>query len=138
MVRRSSGWNVSCNSVLMFLSLITIHPLPGDEARVIEVLDSIRCLVATNADCSCCLFAAGAEAGSSICYLERWHNRAALDRHLRSPLYCRVLEAMELSRLPPTVEFYQLTPIGGLDVIENIRLQPLVRDRPAGRATDNK
>lgn len=116
----------------MFLSLITIHPLPGDEARVIEVLDSIRSLVATNADCRGCLFASGVEAGSSICYLERWGTRAALDRHLRSPLYCRVLEAMELSRLPPKVEFYQLSPIGGLDLIENIRLHPL------GRETDQR
>lgn len=112
----------------MFLSLIIIHPLPGDEAKVIEVLDSIRCLAATNADCRGCFFTSGAGPDCSICYLEHWGTRAALDRHLRSPLYCRVLEAMELSRLPPTVEFYQLTPIGGLDVIENIRLHPLTCD----------
>lgn len=119
----------------MILSLITIHPLPGDEIKVIDVLESIRCLVATQSECLGCFFTSGAGPGSSICYLERWASRAGLDRHLRSPLYCRLLEAMELSRLPPTVEFHQLTPIGGLDLIEKIRLHPLVGEtgKQAGR-----
>ena len=36
-----------------------------------------------------------------------------------------VLEAMELSRIPPTVEFYTISGIGGLDLIENVRLHPM-------------
>ena len=107
----------------MLLSLITIYPLQEDESKVIDVLDSIQGLIAANADCQCCLFTAGI--GKSICYMERWRTREALDRHLRSHLYCRVLEAMELSRIPPTVEFYTISGIGGLDLIENVRLHPM-------------
>ena len=59
---------------------------------------------------------------NSISYMERWRTRAALDRHLRSALYCRVLEAMELSRIPPKIEFYEIADIGGLDLIERVRL----------------
>ena len=112
-----------CNNSDMLLSLITIHPLPEDESKVIDVLDSIQGLIAANADCLGCLFTAGM--GKSICYMERWRTREALDRHLRSHLYCRVLEAMELSRIPPTVEFYTISSIGGLDLIENVRLHPV-------------
>jgi len=107
----------------MFLSLITIHPLPEEESKVVDILDSIQGLIAANADCQCCLFTAGM--GKSICYMERWRTREALDRHLRSHLYCRVLEAMELSRIPPTVEFYTISGIGGLNLIENVRLNPV-------------
>jgi len=107
----------------MLLSLITIYPLQEDESKVIDVLDSIQGLIAANADCQCCLFTAGI--GKSICYMERWRTREALDRHLRSHLYCRVLEAMELSRIPPTVEFYTISGIGGLNLIENVRLNPV-------------
>ncbi len=112
-----------CSRSGMLLSLITIHPLPENESKVIDVLDSIQGLIAANADCQGCLFTAGM--GKSICYMERWRTREALDRHLRSHLYCRVLEAMELSRIPPTVEFYTISGIGGLNLIENVRLHPM-------------
>lgn len=106
----------------MFLSIITIHPFSGDAAKVIEVLDSMRGQVATNADCKGCRLMVETDEHNSICYMERWRTRAALDRHLRSALYCRVLEAMELSRIPPKVEFYEIADIGGLDLIERVRL----------------
>jgi hypothetical protein len=32
---------------------------------------------------------------------------------------------MELSRIPPTVEFYTISGIGGLNLIENVRLHPV-------------
>jgi len=54
--------------------------------------------------------------------MERWRSREALERHLRSPLYCRVLEAMELSRQPPEVEFFAVQDIGGLELVEKARL----------------
>lgn len=116
----------------MLLSLITIHPVPGEESKVIDVLDSVQGLIAANADCQGCLFTAMVGPGKSICYMERWRTREALDRHLRSPLYCRVLEAMELSRTPPTVEFYDIIGIGGLELIENVRLHPMDHP-PSGR-----
>ncbi len=125
--RKASNWSVLCNCSYMFLSLITIYPLPEDESKVIDVLDSMQGLIATNADCQGCLFTTGRD--KSICYMERWRTRAALDRHLRSALYCRVLEAMELSRKPPTVEFYEITGIGGLDLIEGVRLHPMDVDK---------
>ena len=106
----------------MLLSFITIYPFPENESTVIEVLDSIQALIAPNADCLGCVFTAGIGTGKSICYMERWRTREALDRHLRSNLYCRVLEAMELSRKPPLVEFYEMRGIGGLDMIADVRL----------------
>lgn len=116
----------------MLLSLITIHPVPGDESKVLDVLDSVQGLIAANADCRDCLFTAVVGPGKSICYMERWRTREALDRHLRSPLYCRVLEAIELSRTPPTVEFYEIISLGGLDLIESVRLHPM-HNKKGGR-----
>lgn len=124
-----SSWSALCNKSSMLLSLVTIHPLPGDESKVIDVLDSMQRLIATSLDCQGCLITTEAGTGKSICYMERWRTREALDRHLRSTLYCRVLEAMELSRIPPTVEFFEITGIGGLDLIERVRLHPVDNDK---------
>jgi quinol monooxygenase YgiN len=109
----------------MLLSIIQIHPFPGDAIKVIEMLDSVRHLIVTNADSKGCLLTMETDEFNSICYMERWGTREAFDRHLRSSLYCRVLEAMELSCTPPKVEFYQISAIGGLDLIERVRLHQM-------------
>jgi quinol monooxygenase YgiN len=105
----------------MLLAIITIHPQPGDEAKIIDVLDSMRGLVATNAECLGCVLTVEAGAGRAIFYMERWRTREALVKHLASNVYCRVLEAMELSRIPPEVEFLDVREVGGLELVEKAR-----------------
>ena len=123
----------------MFLALVTIHPTPNDVAKVVDILDSMRGILATNGDCCGCLLAVEA-GGDTVCYLERWTTRAALECHLRSSLYGRVLEAMELSGTAPTVEFFEVGVLGGLELVERVRLvtppsiAPLV-DQVPGRQT---
>lgn len=106
----------------MLLSLITIYPFPGDESKIIDVLDSMQGGVATKADCHGCFLMVEAITGKSICYMERWCTREALDRHLRSPLYRQILEVIELSRIPPTFEFFEVKELGGLSLVEQARL----------------
>ena len=112
----------------MLLSIITIYPPPGDNPKIIEVLESVQRVILTKANCLGSLLMVEALTAKTICYMEQWRTREALDNHLRSTLYCRVLEAMELSSLPPTVEFYGITYIGGMDLIERVRLYPLNTD----------
>jgi quinol monooxygenase YgiN len=111
--------------VSVYFSIITIHPVPGEASRIIDILDSMQGLTATNPDCLGCFLTVEAREGKSICYMERWRTREALDRHVQSSLYFRVLEAMELSRIPPKVEFYAAKDVGGLDFLEQVRLYSL-------------
>lgn len=108
----------------MYLSVIRIYPPPGREQFVIDVLDTLKGPVTTNADClgsSIAIEAGENGEGGAICYTEQWRTREALDRHLRSPLYGRVLEVMECSRKPPGVEFFTVTDVGGLELVEQAR-----------------
>lgn len=106
----------------MLLAILTIFPLPGEESRIIEVLDSLRTTVAPNIECLESLITVTPNEGGLICYTERWRSREALERHLGSPLYSRVFEAMELSRQPPKVEFLQVKAVGGLDMVAEARM----------------
>lgn len=106
----------------MLHAMITIFPSQGKTPTVLDVLESMRGMIATNPDCMGSALAVEGGEGGSIYYIERWRTREALDRHLRSSLYCRVLEAMELSQHPPKVEFFAIQDIGGLDLIEQARL----------------
>lgn len=105
----------------MFLSIVKIDALPGQEHIIMDVLESMKGPTSTLAGCLGCSLTIEVGADSTICYQEQWQDRETLDRHLRSPLYSRVLAAMELSRTPPVVEFLEVTKAGGLEVVEIAR-----------------
>lgn len=106
----------------MLLAILTIFPLPGEESRIIEALDSLRTAVAPNVECRESLITVAPDEGGLICYTERWRSHEALEQHLGSLLYGRVFEAMELSRLPPKIDFLQVQEVGGLDVVAKARM----------------
>ena len=118
----------------MLLSMIKIFPSPGCEHNVIEVLGSMKGPIATLVDCLDSSVSVEWGEGNAICYMEWWRTREGLDRHLGSSLFCRVLEAMELSRKPPVVNFYEMNGIGGLNLMENLRVRPRkTKKNPAER-----
>ncbi len=105
----------------MYLSLIRIYPSQGNEHSIIDVLGSLKGPVAAIADCMACTITLETDETGAVCYSEQWRTREALDQHLRSTLFSRVLEAMEWSCKPPDVAFYSLRGIGGLELVEQAR-----------------
>jgi len=113
--------------ITMYLAMIKIYPSAEMESVIIDVLESLKGPIAANADCLDCTITVGCDDESRvICYTERWRSREALDRHLRSPSYSRVLEAMESSRLPPVVLFYETNDVGGLELVELARAEKII------------
>jgi quinol monooxygenase YgiN len=111
---------------IMIISIIKIYPPTGSEHTIIDVLESVKVAIANLYDCLECSVAVEAGEDGQVCYMEHWRTREALDRHLRSPLYGRVLEAMELSRIPPEVTFFKVSKIDGLELVGRLRVPPIV------------
>lgn len=105
----------------MILSVVKIYPPPGREHAIIDVLDSLTGPVSALAGCLGSSVSVETGAGEVISYTEKWSSREALDRHLNSSLYRRVLEAMECSCKQPEVEFYDVTEVGGLELVKLAR-----------------
>ncbi|HTY21386.1 MAG TPA: antibiotic biosynthesis monooxygenase, partial [Geobacteraceae bacterium] len=57
----------------------------------------------------------------AIIYLEKWLSSDLLYRHIRSELYSRVLEAMELARETPQVFVVDIGTAEGMKLIREIR-----------------
>ena len=110
----------------MFISIIKIYPATGSEHTTIDVFESLKVAIASLPDCLECIVAVEAGEDGQICYMEQWRTRESLDRHLRSPLYGRVLEAMELSRAEPEVSFFKVSRIGGLELVGNVRVSTII------------
>ena len=54
-------------------------------------------------------------------YLEQWQSREPLDKHIRSELYFRVLNAMELAGEAPEIYFHEVSEKKGFEYIEALR-----------------
>jgi len=105
----------------MILSMITISPDPEYRLAVLEILLSVKGPTLAEQGClSCCIYEERDEA-YVITYLEKWQSAAEMYRHIRSPLYVRVLKAMELSSSKPEIVFNEVTEIRGMELIESLR-----------------
>ena len=106
----------------MYLTMIRIYPDHQHQHAVIDILDSLTGPISANADCLICSISTETDETGVICYQERWRTREALQCHLRSALFDRILAAMELSRQPPDVMFYGVKETIGLDLVEQSRV----------------
>jgi len=106
----------------MKLSIIKIYPAAGYALGVVDVLESMKASLGAIAECSCCSVAFETGEDGAIVYTEVWSSQEAHENHLRSPIFSRVLEAMEFSRKRPIVEFFAVTHLGGMEVIERARV----------------
>lgn len=109
------------NGQLMFFLLIRIYPSYGKEHTVIDILDSLKGPISSNNDCMDCTISVDTDQTRAICYSEQWRTREAMDQHLRSAYFNRVLEAMECSCQWPDVAFYVASKVGELELVEQLR-----------------
>ena len=105
----------------MIISIIKIFPPAGREGAVMDVLDSLKGPVSALAGCLGCSVSVEVGEGEAICYTERWSSKEALDRHLNTPLYMRLLEVMECSHKSPEVEFFEVADALGIELVEQAR-----------------
>jgi quinol monooxygenase YgiN len=105
----------------MVLGTVRILPPPDRRASVIEVLRSVQGLVQAQPGCLACDIYEEQSAESAIVLLERWDSEEALEAHLRSDLYRRVLAAVELSGSQPDIRFEHVSSSEGIELIERLR-----------------
>lgn len=105
----------------MFLSLIRIAPIPEKRDKILEMLASVVRQAKLIHGCEDCTVCEERGSGNSILYLEYWSSREALQRHVRSGLYIRVLHAMDLASEPPRICFYDISGQKGLELIRELR-----------------
>jgi len=100
---------------------LTLVPAVDKREDVIEILRSVKDLVRGKPGCLESATFAGDDLRCSVLYLEHWQSREDLHRHIQSPLYSRIIAAIELSSLAPTVCFYEVSKMMGMELIEALR-----------------
>jgi len=118
-------WHESGNIRCMILALVKISPDPVKRQELIHILLTVKGPALATSGCrSCSVYEEYDE--TAIVYLELWDTEAELRQHIRSPLYSRLLEAMELSINAPEINYYTVTKAGGIDLIGEVRESNIV------------
>jgi quinol monooxygenase YgiN len=105
----------------MFLSIVKILPIPEKRDKILEMLVSVQRHAKLLHGCTGCTVCEERENGNAILYLENWGSREALQRHVRSDLYIRVLHAMDLAGEPPEISFYEISGEKGMELVREMR-----------------
>ncbi len=108
---------------MMILSIVKIVPLPGKREELLCVLGSIKGPIEAMSGCLDCRICQEEGEEGEIIFLEHWQSWEAFIRHIRSELYGRMLEAMELSQREPEVSFFEVSSMRGMDLLKAVRSQ---------------
>lgn len=105
----------------MVISLLKIPTTQDRRAELLEILRSVQEPVRIRPGCAS--FDIYEESGpeQSLIVLERWTDHEALEEHIRSEAYRRILGAIELSSGPPEVYFERVVESEGMELIEHLR-----------------
>jgi quinol monooxygenase YgiN len=105
----------------VIVGTLRIQPAPHRHAEVLEIFQAIQGPVLAQPGCVACHIYEEPGPARAIVLVERWESQGALEAHLRSETYRRILGAIELSGGPPEVCFDSVSATDGMDLIERAR-----------------
>jgi quinol monooxygenase YgiN len=120
-IRKAS---MSISGANMVVAIVNIKASSGKYGELREALFSLSGPTEAEAGCKSCQLYQGVSDECSLRIETRWATQADLLRHIRSDGYKRLLLLMELGSEQPTVEFYTVSELRGLDLIREARTKP--------------
>lgn len=112
----------------MTISTLRIIPSAKQRLQALELLRSIQGPTQASPGCVECSVYVEEPPGQAILLLERWKSEAALEEHIRSEMYHRLLAAIEISDRPPEIRFDRVSGTEGMELIERLRSQAEAAD----------
>jgi quinol monooxygenase YgiN len=108
--------------VLLILSLIELVPVADRRERILELLRFSADQVRAKRGCLGAGVYEDADENQNIVYLERWASREEFHHHIQSNLYLGVLNAIDLGKGPPMVNFHEVSKTTSMELIATLRL----------------
>jgi quinol monooxygenase YgiN len=105
----------------MIVGTLRLSPAPHRRAEILEVFRAVQGPVLAHPGCVACQIYEEEGPERAVVLVERWESHAALETHLRSEDYRRILGAIELSGGPPEVRFDYVSNSNGMGLIERSR-----------------
>lgn len=105
----------------MVIVLVKIIPRTGQKQVVIDLFKSVRGPTSMKPGCTECSIYDKVNDEETVLYLEKWTSTEAMQQHVVSPIYTRVLTAMEFAGKQPEITFYEIAHTRGFEFVEKLR-----------------
>lgn len=105
----------------MIVGTLRLLPAPNRRAEVIAILRTVQGPVLAQPGCGAFQIFEEQAPERAVVLVERWESEEALQTHLRSENYRRILGAIELSRGQPELRFDYVSATEGMDLVERSR-----------------
>lgn len=113
--------------VNMIIAIVDIRSCSETREELRRALSALSGPTEAEAGCTSCRLYQGVTDESVFRVESRWNETSALLRHLRSDNYKTLLLLMELGTDAPTIEFYTVSEMRGLDIVRAAREKPEFR-----------
>jgi len=102
----------------MIISTLKIFPRHEKRQEVLDTLQSVMGPVQALPGCLSCSLSEEVGGSHGILYIEQWRSLPEMELYVRSSIYSRILEAMELSNQLPELSFYEKGTSWDLSLVE--------------------
>lgn len=103
------------------MAVMELVPRIDKREMLLEILRFVEERVRTKPECLGCGVFEAADRTEQVLYMEQWRSDKDLQAHIRSSLYLRILNAMDLAREAPRISFYVVSQTRSMELIEQIR-----------------
>lgn len=99
---------------------------PEGPQDLLDALRSATTIPAVEPGCQSSSVWRDADTSDAVLLMEEWESPQAMERHMTTPVFRRLLAVLELSRTPPEIRYVQGSRLRGVDWMTQ------VLDPPAG------
>jgi quinol monooxygenase YgiN len=124
LLRAPTFGTIPANTKRVVFAVLKLFIAPSHRADVLEMLRSMQGRIELCYGYLGTWLHEGDLPSYHILYAEQWDSEEALQQHIRSPIYRRVLAAIDLSIKPPEVSFHFVSHSKGLELIQTLRTSP--------------
>ena len=101
--------------------MFKLKTAPERKKDLFEALQFIQRQVQLKQECMSCRIFKAIDDQTVFLYIEQWKTRDAMEYHIKSSLYSKVLAIMELATIPPEISFHHIKSSESIDLISRLR-----------------
>lgn len=105
----------------MIIAFVKIFPRGEKRQEILDILLAVKGPTLASSGCLSVACCEEHDEEPGILYLEQWQSLPALEQHIRSSSYSRILAAIELSDRRPEIHFYETGEVRGFELVERVR-----------------
>lgn len=106
----------------MFTMVLHFQVSPEKTADVISIINSISGPMAIESSCIHFDLYSNVNNDDRLLLIEAWDSEEALEDHIRSDDFSKILAIMEMSVQPPEISFNTVSKSAGIEFIEKLRI----------------